>query len=288
MQTSCSELLIDCRAPAVARGCAGGRVPERWPRFVDRHGGDQELHRYAAAHVFAHVRRCGVRRERVPAANWSRISAPNTPRSAARAPTSRAAFPRTIWHTEIADRPHRAGAADAAVATACASGLQGGLTGEGADEVFGGYDLFKEAKIRRFLAREPQSERCGRASSSGFTPTSNTRLRAGRAFTHQFFFARAWITCGNLYFAHIPRWTTTRRIWQFFSGDVRERLERWDPYRGHRANSAGRDRSMGADGPGPVRRGAHAACRATCCARRATASQWPAPSRVAFLSSTIA
>ncbi len=31
------------------------------------------------------------------------------------------------------------------------------LTGEGADEVFGGYDLFKEAKIRRFWARAPQS-----------------------------------------------------------------------------------------------------------------------------------
>jgi len=27
------------------------------------------------------------------------------------------------------------------------------LTGEGADEVFGGYDIFKEAKIRRFAAR---------------------------------------------------------------------------------------------------------------------------------------
>src|SRR3546814_17538147 len=31
------------------------------------------------------------------------------------------------------------------------------LTGEGADEVFGGYDLFKEAKVRRFWARQPDS-----------------------------------------------------------------------------------------------------------------------------------
>ena len=31
------------------------------------------------------------------------------------------------------------------------------LTGEGADEVFGGYDLFKEAKVRRFWARQPGS-----------------------------------------------------------------------------------------------------------------------------------
>src|SRR5690606_21176843 len=32
------------------------------------------------------------------------------------------------------------------------------LTGEGADEVFGGYDLFKEAKVRQFWARQPDSQ----------------------------------------------------------------------------------------------------------------------------------
>src|SRR5258708_6743184 len=32
------------------------------------------------------------------------------------------------------------------------------LTGEGADEVFGGYDIFKEAKVRRFWARQSDSK----------------------------------------------------------------------------------------------------------------------------------
>lgn len=32
------------------------------------------------------------------------------------------------------------------------------LTGEGADEMFAGYDLFKEGKIRRFWGRQPESE----------------------------------------------------------------------------------------------------------------------------------
>ena len=31
------------------------------------------------------------------------------------------------------------------------------VTGEGADEMMGGYDIFKEAKIRRFWARQPDS-----------------------------------------------------------------------------------------------------------------------------------
>ncbi|HXJ55684.1 MAG TPA: asparagine synthase-related protein [Verrucomicrobiae bacterium] len=33
------------------------------------------------------------------------------------------------------------------------------LTGEGADELLAGYDIFKETKIRRLWARQPESTR---------------------------------------------------------------------------------------------------------------------------------
>src|SRR5207247_3405598 len=36
-------------------------------------------------------------------------------------------------------------------------GIKVVLTGEGADEMFAGYDLFREAKVRRFWARQPSS-----------------------------------------------------------------------------------------------------------------------------------
>ena len=38
------------------------------------------------------------------------------------------------------------------------SGIKVVLTGEGADEIFAGYDLFREGKVRRFWARQPDSE----------------------------------------------------------------------------------------------------------------------------------
>lgn len=38
------------------------------------------------------------------------------------------------------------------------SGMKAVLTGEGADEVFAGYDIFREAKVRRFCSRQPQSQ----------------------------------------------------------------------------------------------------------------------------------
>src|SRR5690606_17964676 len=68
-----------------------------------------------------------------------------------------AAFPRFVAHAEtpvlrtagvplmlLADEVRR-------------QGYKVVLTGEGADEVFAGYDLFKEAKVRRFWARQPES-----------------------------------------------------------------------------------------------------------------------------------
>lgn len=144
-----------------------------------------------------------------------------------------AVFPQTVFHTETP-----------IVRTAPApllllaghvrnSGYKVVLTGEGADEVFGGYDIFKEAKIRRFWARSPGSALRPRILERLY-PYLKHSPASGRAFS-QAFFKEGMEQVDQPYFAHLTRWRTTRRIGQFFSPQVRESVSDWDPHAAIRA-----------------------------------------------------
>ncbi len=101
------------------------------------------------------------------------------------------------------------------------------LTGEGADEVFCGYDIFKEAKIRRFWAEEPESEA---------RPALLTRLYpylrrspVGSAAMAKSFYGAGLLEVDSPCYAHRPRWTTTARLWNFLNKDLRADLSTVDP-----------------------------------------------------------
>ncbi len=67
------------------------------------------------------------------------------------------AFPRAVWHSEKPLLWTAPAPLFLLSALVHAHGLKVVLTGEGADEFFGGYDIFKEAKLRRFCAAQPDS-----------------------------------------------------------------------------------------------------------------------------------
>ena len=139
-----------------------------------------------------------------------------------------AAFPRMVWHAEspvLRTAPAPLMLLSQAVRDA---GYKVVLTGEGADEVFGGYDLFKEARIRRFLARQPQSATRAKLLDKLYPWLKNSPA-AGRAFSRSFF-SEGMEHVGKPWFAHTTRWMTTRRTWQFFSADLKAQLAGFDPH----------------------------------------------------------
>ena len=66
------------------------------------------------------------------------------------------------------------------------SGIKVVLTGEGADEMFAGYDLFREAKVRRFWARQPASTSRPRLLERLYPYLQRSPV-SQRAITQQFF-----------------------------------------------------------------------------------------------------
>lgn len=107
------------------------------------------------------------------------------------------------------------------------SGYKVVLTGEGADEVLAGYDLFREAKIRRFWAKDPQSRMRPALLRRLYPYLANSP--ATLSVYSARFFGEGIEHHQKPYFSHVPRWRTTQRAWRFFSGDLRRKLADIDP-----------------------------------------------------------
>jgi asparagine synthase (glutamine-hydrolysing) len=93
------------------------------------------------------------------------------------------------------------------------------LTGEGADEFWGGYDIFKEAKVRSYIAAYPDSKRRPLLLKKLY-PYIEGLQQQSPAFLQTFFHTRPGQTSHPL-FSHIPRWELTQRGQMLFSEDVR-------------------------------------------------------------------
>jgi len=133
------------------------------------------------------------------------------------------AFPDVIYHTE---RPIlRTAPAPLFLLSKLVhqAGFKAVLTGEGADEMLAGYDIFREAKIRRFMANLPTSK---------IRPKLFDRLYPYLARSPQQtkgmaveFWKRGIKHVGSPTFSHEPRWNTTSSLKKFLSDEIQNSLK---------------------------------------------------------------
>jgi asparagine synthase (glutamine-hydrolysing) len=101
-----------------------------------------------------------------------------------------------------------------------AHGLKVVLTGEGADEMFAGYDLFREGKVRRFWAKAPASLRRARLLERLYPYLARSPV-SQQAMARQFF-GRDLGGANEAGFAHRTRWHTTAALKRLFSASMRD------------------------------------------------------------------
>ena len=101
------------------------------------------------------------------------------------------------------------------------------ITGEGADEMLAGYDIFKEDKIRRFWANEPAST-CRPALLQQLYPYI-AQLHNARPGMLKFFYGYKLQETANPFYSHLLRWNNTSHIQQFFNKSIIETVKDYDP-----------------------------------------------------------
>ena len=137
------------------------------------------------------------------------------------------AFPQTVLHAESPILRTAPTPLMLLARQVRAAGYKVVLTGEGADEVMAGYDIFKEGQIRRFWARNPASTMRPKLFARLYPYLSNSPT-AAPAYAQRFF-GQGLDAARLPYFAHLPRWHTTRRAWQCFSREWQAQLAAHDP-----------------------------------------------------------
>jgi asparagine synthase (glutamine-hydrolysing) len=133
-------------------------------------------------------------------------------------------LPEVVWHTETPILRTAPAPLHALSGLVRQHGWKVVLTGEGADEVFCGYNIFREAKVRRFWSRAP---------GSPHRPRLLTRLYPYLAQSPpqflQRFYGQGLDRPDDPFFSHRPRWQNTGMMTTFLQPSALAALEAGEP-----------------------------------------------------------
>lgn len=130
-------------------------------------------------------------------------------------------FPQIIWHTEMPILRTAPAPLFMLSRLVRESNFKVVLTGEGADEIFAGYNIFKEDRVRRFWARRPESKMrpllLGKLYPYVFSAGN------GRALSFlENYFKRGLTDTDSAAYSHFLRWNNTATSRAFFTNGLGE------------------------------------------------------------------
>ncbi len=136
-------------------------------------------------------------------------------------------FPKVVWHSETPMT--RTAPAPMLLLSKMVreNQIKVVITGEGSDEIFAGYDIFKEMAIRRFWASQPNSK---------IRPLLLKKLypyipQISNSGTNvlKMFFGYKLEDVKNPFYSHLLRWNNSNHIKKHFADHIREGLINYSP-----------------------------------------------------------
>ncbi len=101
------------------------------------------------------------------------------------------------------------------------------ITGEGADELLGGYNIFKETKIRRFWAKDPQSKYRSLLLKKLYPYLP--QMKSANSNILKMFFGYKLNETESPIYSHLLRWNNTSRIKNYLSKEYKDLIGDYNP-----------------------------------------------------------
>lgn len=128
-----------------------------------------------------------------------------------------AVFPQVMWHTETPILRTAPAPLFLLSKLVRRNQYKVVLTGEGADEVLGGYDIFKEAKVRAFIHAQPESDLRPQLLKRLYPYLALSPTKSAE-YARKFFATDADVS--DLFYGHRPRWKTAAGTHVFMTDQI--------------------------------------------------------------------
>lgn len=126
-----------------------------------------------------------------------------------------AKFPDVVWHTEIPILRTAPVPMCLLSENVRKNNIKVVITGEGADEMLGGYNIFKEMYIRRFWAKYPNSKLRPLLLKKLYPYIPQLQNQGGNML--KFFFGYKLQETDSPYYSHLLRWNNTTKVASYLS-----------------------------------------------------------------------